>query len=436
MAACRPSASGPPVQPKPANSFRLETRPAPPVYRPQQASVSPQPKMQTTSVQPQSQYELSTPVWIGNGRQQIRVRAKGAPAPVGSVDLHFKGPGKAFISDLHVSQSHRQHGLGTMLMKAALDSARRQGSIATELEANPDSGSISKQALVSMYQKLGFRNTGFSRRGNPKMSIQRIAMSPVRNCQPFSGGQGPIQKVSSRPLPNPVARFVNRNTAAIQRAREMFEQSHNYMVVDQPGWYRQHVKQRMEHTVNVLLRVLWYHIGRQKGAYQPLLRRASSSMSQAAEAQAAGGVYIMGGPKHDAAHLMNVTVRDSVLAEGQHLSADQVSALEELRLMSAATTMQLKGNNVGPDKVIDTCTTAFTQKWARQVDRRNPLPDAEQLVEELANDCLTSLKANKKSANANYQEAIAGATDALGDAASIGHNINEDVKLWLQEQGF
>jgi hypothetical protein len=57
-------------------------------------------------------------------------------------------------------------------MKAAMDSARRQGSTATELEARPGPGSISNQSLVGMYQKLGFKNTGFTRRGNPKMSTR------------------------------------------------------------------------------------------------------------------------------------------------------------------------------------------------------------------------------------------------------------------------
>lgn len=161
------------VQLKPANNFRMETRPAPPVYRPQQAGTSAtQQKPQAASVQPQSQYELSPAVWVGNGRQQIRVRVKGAPTPVGSVDVHYGQPGKAFISDLEVNQAHRRHGVGTMLMQAAMDSARRNGSSATELEARPGAGSISNQALVGMYQKLGFRNKGFSRRGNPKMSTR------------------------------------------------------------------------------------------------------------------------------------------------------------------------------------------------------------------------------------------------------------------------
>src|SRR5258708_3670587 len=83
------SCSGQGAQPKLANGFKLETRLAPAVYRPQQSSVSSQPKMLAPSVQPQLQYELSPPVWIGNGRQQIRVKTKGSPTPIGSVDLHF-----------------------------------------------------------------------------------------------------------------------------------------------------------------------------------------------------------------------------------------------------------------------------------------------------------------------------------------------------------
>ncbi len=130
----RPVVGGHSAQLKPSDNFRLETRPAPPVFRPQQSGAPSQPKMQAPSVQPQSQYEVAPPVWVGKGRQQIRIRAK--------------------------------------LVKAALDSARRHGSTATELEANPGPGSISRQALVSMYQKLGFRNTGFSTRGNPKMSAR------------------------------------------------------------------------------------------------------------------------------------------------------------------------------------------------------------------------------------------------------------------------
>src|SRR5438874_2853879 len=81
---CRPQTVKQVTQPKQPNIFKLESRPAPPVYRPQ-STVPSQLKTQALAVQPQSQYELSPPVWTGNRRQQIRVRARGAPTPIGSV---------------------------------------------------------------------------------------------------------------------------------------------------------------------------------------------------------------------------------------------------------------------------------------------------------------------------------------------------------------
>jgi GNAT superfamily N-acetyltransferase len=113
-------------------------------------------------------------MWVGKGRQQIRVTSKGSPTPIGTVDVNYNG-GKALISDLEVVQGHRRHGVGTMLMKAAVDSARRNGSFAPELEASPGAGSISRQSLVGMYQKLGFQNAGSTRRGNPRMKTSTSA---------------------------------------------------------------------------------------------------------------------------------------------------------------------------------------------------------------------------------------------------------------------
>jgi GNAT superfamily N-acetyltransferase len=171
------------VQLQPAGSFRTETRPAPPAYRPQQAGAS---VVRASAVFPgsnrpvqtQSQYELSPAVWVGSGRQQIRAKLKGSLTAIGSVDVHYDHPGKAFISDLEVSQSHRRHGVATMLMKAAMDSARRNGSSATELEARPGPGSISNQALVGMYKKLGFRSAGTTRGGSARLEAGTNGFGP------------------------------------------------------------------------------------------------------------------------------------------------------------------------------------------------------------------------------------------------------------------
>lgn len=183
------------AQLKPAHQFLLETRPAPPVYRPQQANTPSQPKLPASSAQQQAQYQLSSPIWVGNGRQQIRVTAKGSHMPIGSVDVHYNQPKKAYISDLAVAPAHRRHGVGTMLMKAAMESARRTGSLTTELEARPGPGSISTQSLVGMYTKLGLKQAGVSRRGNPfmkselPMPVQR-AVPEIQRGVPSPGSRG------------------------------------------------------------------------------------------------------------------------------------------------------------------------------------------------------------------------------------------------------
>ena len=211
----RPGAAHQLTQPKQAISLQLESRPAPPVYCPQpNRATATQTKpahlhkhvaASSTGIQTRTvpvtrpaepQYELSSPVWVGSGRQQIRVKAKGSPASIGSVDVHYRQTGKAYISDLNVTQGHRRHGVGTMLMKAAMDTARRSGNTLTELEARPGPGSISNQALSGMYQKVGFRSAGTSQRGNPKM-VANAGVQQKPAASPFKPG--------TRTLPHRVA---------------------------------------------------------------------------------------------------------------------------------------------------------------------------------------------------------------------------------------
>ena len=76
---------------------------------------------------------------------------------------------KVYISHLEVSPEYRRHGVGTLLMRAALQTAQMQGRSSAMLEAAPEPLSLSPQSLVSMYHKLGFRQTGLSARGKPIM---------------------------------------------------------------------------------------------------------------------------------------------------------------------------------------------------------------------------------------------------------------------------
>jgi len=94
--------------------------------------------------------------------------------------------GQVLISDLQVAPEHRRHGVANTLIRAALRAAAMHGKSAV-LEASPGRDSISPQALVAMYQKLGFRQVSLSPRGNPLMefgpaavqSRNAIAKSPL-----------------------------------------------------------------------------------------------------------------------------------------------------------------------------------------------------------------------------------------------------------------
>lgn len=180
----------------------------PPVYKPQQTPVTAQPKMggappvyrpasagaeriqgkglglQTkpagskaeNRAQQSPTYLVQAPMLQGRDLQEIRVGMPGAAGTIGSVRMRPAEGDKLFISDLQVSPEHRRHGVASQLVRAALRSAAIQGKSGALLEANPGAESISPQALVSMYQKLGFRQTGLSHHGKPLMEFGAITI--------------------------------------------------------------------------------------------------------------------------------------------------------------------------------------------------------------------------------------------------------------------
>jgi ribosomal protein S18 acetylase RimI-like enzyme len=69
-----------------------------------------------------------------------------------------------------VEPEHRRHGLAGQLIEAAVHTARSNGFSVAQLEARPDSRTDPNAgALISMYQRHGFRMTGLSRLGHPLM---------------------------------------------------------------------------------------------------------------------------------------------------------------------------------------------------------------------------------------------------------------------------
>lgn len=218
--------------------------------------------------------------------------------------------------------------------------------------------------------------------------------------------------------------------------RKAIEAGIDYMLIPTNDAYRRHVSLRIRHCVTLTLEIWTYHAWAQKQSNQAQLRRMSSAIAPTATAQAGKGCY--GGPsgKLDAAHLTNTTAKVDVLLEGQgHLTPDQEKGVRELETFSAATTPQLKGDNIGPDKVIDTCMTQFTQECAQEGDKGGAVVRAEQAVQWLGNMCKKALEGNPNSGEANYQQAIEGVRDAMRDPG-LAAEIQKEVKKWAEKYKF
>ena len=115
------------------------------------------------------QFALQTPMAIAGGHQRISMTIKGSQRVVGSVDVRPSGSGTVHISNLRVEKQYRRQGVASQLMNAAFSNARTHGYSGVRLEAMPSDTGISRQALVTMYQRMGFRSTGRLSRGGHVM---------------------------------------------------------------------------------------------------------------------------------------------------------------------------------------------------------------------------------------------------------------------------
>lgn len=265
-----------------------------------------------------------------------------------------------------------------------------------------------------------------------KLAIPQPMVPPV--FQPHAGSKVAQAKLAgavpafARAIP--VRAAARPPAAVIQRAsRDKMAQSHNYIVPAQIGWYQQHVTLRISHCVHVILKV-WHVLHEAKKTHAASsLRRMASVVSPTAEAQVGVGNYGATGGKLDAAHLMNTTVRSDLLLSGMTVSSTQEAMIRDLYTMSGATTMQLKSDNVGPDKVIDTCMTEFAAYCATKCDGGVAPVDSATLVTWLTGKCNERLTASTKSANANYVSAIAG----VAAATHAGHDVAFEMDAWTKD---
>ncbi len=212
----------------------------------------------------------------------------------------------------------------------------------------------------------------------------------------------------------------------------MFNQEFNYAMVPgdtsvkQNEFYSDHVTLRMKHFTAVIMRVICFE--RWSSTERNGRLNLSQMLSQNAEAQVSIGMY-NDLYKLDAAHLMNTTVKPDVMKQGITLTLAQAAAVDELEVLSAATTMQYKANNVGPDKVIDRCMSDFVAGYGYSLF----MPRADGVLNEIANSCIARLTGSKKSSKDNYAAAIEGAAAAKLMNTS---DIDADVEQWAESLGF
>jgi ribosomal protein S18 acetylase RimI-like enzyme len=116
---------------------------------------------------PVQRYMVRQPQPAPGGAHTITATAMGSSQPVGSVNLWSRDRGIAEITDLNVQPEHRRQGVAKTLVNAAIQNARLRGFAKARLEARPSDRAMQPNVLVSMYQRMGFRAVGVSKRGVP-----------------------------------------------------------------------------------------------------------------------------------------------------------------------------------------------------------------------------------------------------------------------------
>jgi len=261
------------------------------------------------------------------------------------------------------------------------------------------------------------RASDASRAGATPPPPTRYGATPA--LQPKAAPRAPAAKPVQAPRPP--------GPASIQMSRRKEEQQHNFMLLPNDELYQQHVIQRIRHCVWLMKRLAIYCVW---AAKQGVTKSISSMVSSKAEVQVGTGLRLKG-YSLDASHLTNISVRSSAMSSGLTLSPIQQEAVKELQSLSGATTPQFQRDNVGPDKVIDSCMTVF--RAYVETNCTTVVPDAKAILDVLADRCIQALSNAKKSTDSRYQLAIDAATTAKSQTT---WEIDEDCEAWKTQCGF
>jgi ribosomal protein S18 acetylase RimI-like enzyme len=162
--------------------------------------VAVQAKMPPRAAQPSVPARISAPVSSGPG--SYRLTAGSGGRQVGSVTVHARDKGAVEVTDLHVAEAQRGHGVGRMLVASAAKAGLQLGKSKVSLAAQ-DNGS---GHLTQWYKGLGFTQTGVNNRGYPQLEapISRVLTGTAQRLEERGiarGRQGlAIQRMDLDPM--------------------------------------------------------------------------------------------------------------------------------------------------------------------------------------------------------------------------------------------
>lgn len=171
--------------------------------------------IQRKASQPASAIRIQPPTPLSDGG--YRVNAYSGGRQVGSLTIRSGKVAAAHVTDLSVEESHRNQGIGRMLIVSAAQASQRFGKARLSLDAQ-DSGT---GRLTRWYQDMGFSRVGTNHLGYPRMEagVGRLANGAVQR-RPGAGvggfGFAPVQRSSAAPKPDAEMAQLNARVQALK----------------------------------------------------------------------------------------------------------------------------------------------------------------------------------------------------------------------------
>jgi len=215
--------------------------------------------------------------------------------------------------------------------------------------------------------------------------------------------------------------------------REKIDQNINYVARPDKGPikenYKEHVRNRVRNHIYLLRKTARLCI-----KYKPT-KRYKHYLSDKASVQVGEGVYATGVNQNlDAAHFCNTSFESNAFLVDIKGSVPNPSIgltlyCKDTRTFSGATSPQLKYDNVGPDKVIDTFQTYYKDLFLEDVQNTGKIPEPDKMfndyVGKLNLHFQTSQAKSFKDPNSSGYEGAMAAKNQVGAMGVVWDYENE-----------